>query len=71
MIVCLCRGTSDREVRAAIDDGLTCVRELSRAGVAGGDCRGCERMLEKMIAASTPQPSSCACTAGPFALASA
>jgi bacterioferritin-associated ferredoxin len=71
MIVCLCRGTSDRDIRAAIDDGLTCVRDLSRAGIAGGDCRGCERTLEKLIAASEPPPSSCVCASAPLALASA
>jgi len=48
MIVCLCRGVSDREVRNAIDRGATCLGRLEQSGI-GGDCRGCERLLERMI----------------------
>jgi bacterioferritin-associated ferredoxin len=48
MIVCLCQGVSDRDVRTAIDDGATCVGQLESRGI-GGDCRGCEFALECMI----------------------
>jgi bacterioferritin-associated ferredoxin len=48
MIVCLCHGKSDRDVRYAIDNGASCLGQLEQCGI-GGDCRGCEEMLEEMI----------------------
>ena len=48
MIVCLCRGISDRQVNEAIDNGATCAGRLEQSGI-GGDCRGCERTLETML----------------------
>ena len=48
MIVCLCRGISDKDVRCAIDSGATCLGRLEQCGI-GGDCRGCESTLEEMI----------------------
>jgi bacterioferritin-associated ferredoxin len=48
MIVCICRGASDREIRAAIEGGAKCVDKLEQHGI-GGDCRGCEDALREMI----------------------
>lgn len=48
MIVCLCNGKSDRDIRNAIDDGATCLGQLEQCGI-GGQCGGCEDMLETMI----------------------
>ena len=49
MIICLCRGTSDRDIRKAIDNGASCLGRLEQCGVAGGQCGGCEDVLEEMI----------------------
>ena len=48
MIVCNCRGASDREVNAAIQRGAACLSELERCGI-GGDCGSCADMLREMI----------------------
>ena len=48
MIVCLCNGKSDRDIRNAIDNGATCLGQLEQCGI-GGDCGGCEATLERMI----------------------
>jgi bacterioferritin-associated ferredoxin len=48
MIVCLCYGKSDRDIRNAIDDGATCLGQLEQSGI-GGQCGGCEDMIEDMI----------------------
>ncbi len=52
MIVCNCRGASDRDVRAAIQRGAACLSELERCGI-GGDCGGCEEALLAMIAGAS------------------
>jgi bacterioferritin-associated ferredoxin len=48
MIVCICRGVSDRDIRHAIDGGANCLGRLQQCGI-GGDCRGCEGALEELI----------------------
>lgn len=48
MIVCICRGASEREIRSAIVGGAKCVDKLEACGI-GGDCRGCEDTLREMI----------------------
>lgn len=48
MYVCICKGITDREVQAAIDDGCSSLRELrSELGVASncGKCAGYAREL--------------------------
>lgn len=66
MIVCICRGKSDRDITRAIDNGATSVRDLQRCGI-GDQCGGCHGMLRSMIAqaaaaaaADTAYP--CPCT---------
>jgi len=67
MIVCNCRGASDRDVRRVIDAGAGCLTELEQAGI-GGDCRCCEDMLRDMIEACAARP--CAgCVRKPLATA--
>lgn len=48
MIVCLCKGVSDRDIRSAIDQGASCLGRLEQSGI-GGQCGGCEESLERMI----------------------
>jgi bacterioferritin-associated ferredoxin len=50
VIVCHCRGATDRDVRDAVTRGASDLPELSRAlGGAGADCRGCRTTLETLL----------------------
>jgi bacterioferritin-associated ferredoxin len=49
MIVCLCRGVSDGEVRSAIRHGASTLDEVTRSCGAGGDCGACCDMVECML----------------------
>jgi bacterioferritin-associated ferredoxin len=49
VIICICRGKSDRDVRKAIDHGAMSVRELQRCGM-GDQCGSCHVSLRSMIA---------------------
>jgi bacterioferritin-associated ferredoxin len=51
MIVCICRGVSDRTINEAIDDGARSVRDLQRCGI-GDQCGSCHNVLRKMLAAA-------------------
>ena len=63
MIVCICRGKSDRDVEAAIDDGATSIRDLQRCGM-GTDCGSCHNVLRVMLAeAAAAAAMPCACAA--------
>jgi len=54
MIVCICRGASDRTVRAAIDDGARSVSDLQGCGI-GDQCGSCHNMLRKMLAVAAAE----------------
>jgi bacterioferritin-associated ferredoxin len=63
VIICICRGKSDRDVAKAIDKGATTVRDLQRCGI-GDQCGSCHNSLRMMLAeaaaaAAAPCP---ACT---------
>ena len=49
MIVCLCRGKSDRDIQSAIDHGASSVRDLMRCGI-GDQCGSCHNKLRGMLA---------------------
>ena len=49
MIICICRGKSDRDVNRAIDNGATTLRDLQRCGI-GDQCGSCNNTLLKMLA---------------------
>lgn len=51
MILCLCRGISDREVDAAIKAGARTVEQVAaRCDGAGVDCTACAPAIEHRIA---------------------
>ena len=54
MIVCICRGASDRTIREAIDDGARSVRDLQRCGI-GDQCGSCHNSLRKMLAVAAAE----------------
>lgn len=51
MIVCHCKGISDREIRSAVQDGATTHRQVGRACQAGRTCGGCHPVIREIIEA--------------------
>ena len=49
MIVCLCKGVSEREIRAAIRQGSSSVREVGRRCHAGTDCGMCRADIRDIL----------------------
>jgi bacterioferritin-associated ferredoxin len=49
VIVCICRGKSDRDVMKAIDKGAESIRDLQRCGI-GDQCGSCHNSLRSMLA---------------------
>jgi bacterioferritin-associated ferredoxin len=49
MIVCVCEGVSDRQIRASIQSGVKSIHELGRRCGAGLDCGRCRAMLRGML----------------------
>lgn len=49
MIVCICRGVSDRSINQAIDEGARSLHDLQRCGI-GDQCGSCHNSLRKMLA---------------------
>ncbi len=50
MYVCLCKGVTDAQVRAAVAAGARDVIDLSLACEAGSGCGGCHRLLGRLLA---------------------
>jgi bacterioferritin-associated ferredoxin len=56
VIICICRGKSDKDVMKAIDHGATTVRDLQRCGI-GDQCGSCHNSLRALLAvAAAEQP---------------
>lgn len=49
MLVCHCRGISDRQIRRAIKDGATSAREVARETGAGMRCGGCRSNVKRVV----------------------
>ena len=52
MIVCLCRGVSESDIRRVIERGAFTADAVTAACGAGGDCGACTIMLADMVAES-------------------
>jgi bacterioferritin-associated ferredoxin len=52
MIVCLCRGVSEGEIRAVVASGARCAEAVTDACGAGGDCGSCILSLIDLLAES-------------------
>jgi len=70
MIVCICRGASERDVRNAVGAGAACLEKLERCGI-GGDCRGCENVLRDIVLEVAANDACRACCSSEAALATA
>ncbi len=68
MIVCHCRGVTDREIRSAIREGACTRRQVGRACSASVTCGGCgpvvDAILDSELAASHADTASPAVAAG-------
>ena len=52
MLVCHCRGISDRQIKRAIKDGATSVREVARATGAGMRFGGCRSNVKQVVSSA-------------------
>jgi len=50
--VCLCKVASDRDVKAAIDEGARTVDQVGEACGAGTGCGACRPMIHEMLEAA-------------------
>jgi bacterioferritin-associated ferredoxin len=60
MIVCHCRGLSDRKIRDVIRRGAHSPREVALACHAGRSCGGCIPLVRELIAIETAPRAECA-----------
>ena len=49
MLVCHCRGVSDRQIRGAVQGGCTSAREVARTTGAGMRCGGCRENVKSVV----------------------
>lgn len=70
MIVCICRGVSDRSVRLAIMQGARSVDDVASACGAGTGCGACHEAIEHMTSetSSAAQVSAGRCHSVPGAV---
>jgi bacterioferritin-associated ferredoxin len=50
VIVCHCKGVSDRAIRAAIRGGARSCQQVGRTCEAGHYCGGCQPLIRELIA---------------------
>jgi bacterioferritin-associated ferredoxin len=50
MIVCHCKGITDRQIRQAAAAGARSADEIARRATAGTDCGGCRPLIEALLA---------------------
>jgi bacterioferritin-associated ferredoxin len=68
VIICICRGKSERDIARALDSGASSVRDLQRCGI-GDQCGSCHNSLRAMIATSAAATAAIPCPACTPALA--
>jgi len=49
MYVCLCHGVTDRDIRAAADNGVTSMRQLGKELGVGSQCGRCARAAREIL----------------------
>lgn len=71
MIVCHCKGVSDRAVRRAVAEGARTRGQVARRCGAGTVCGGCRPVIQELLAESTAAPETPCEQALPLTLAAA
>jgi bacterioferritin-associated ferredoxin len=56
MIVCQCKGVTDRAIRKAVRDGANSRNDVVRACTAGMTCGGCVPAIDEIIEAEQQRP---------------
>ncbi|PRP93272.1 bacterioferritin-associated ferredoxin [Enhygromyxa salina] len=54
MLVCICKGVSDRRITEEIRRGACTLRQIQDGCEAGTDCKCCVRQIRQMLASSGP-----------------
>jgi bacterioferritin-associated ferredoxin len=54
MLVCHCKGVSERELRCAIQAGAQSRRAVARQCGAGTVCGGCRPLIDELLEAHAP-----------------
>ena len=54
MIVCICEGISDREIRGAIGAGCQSIQAIGQSCGAGTDCGQCRGSLRELLGRQQP-----------------
>lgn len=49
MVVCQCRGITERQIRRLVRDGASSTREVARATGAGRNCGGCRATVTRVV----------------------
>jgi bacterioferritin-associated ferredoxin len=49
MIVCSCKGITDRVIRTLVRDGACSMRDIGRACEAGRRCGGCRPTIDRLM----------------------
>ena len=49
MIVCHCKGLTDRDIRRAVREGAMDRTSVTRVCRAGSDCGGCRPLIDEII----------------------
>jgi bacterioferritin-associated ferredoxin len=52
MIICVCKAVSDRQIKAAVKEGATCMRDLTRDLGVGTCCGKCIPEARSTLSAS-------------------
>ena len=53
MLVCICKGVSDRRITEEIRQGACTLRQIQDGCQAGTDCKSCVRQIRQMLAIQT------------------
>lgn len=69
MIICHCKATTDKQVRACVRQGATSVGAVSRACGAASACGGCARAVREIVRAERRSASGCSHPSLPLAAA--
>ena len=49
MLVCLCKGVTDKKIRWLVQNGANCLRDVMTTCQAGSDCGSCVCQLRELI----------------------
>jgi bacterioferritin-associated ferredoxin len=56
MVVCHCKGLSDRDIRRVIETGARTPRDVTRQCGAGSVCGGCRPVIHELLDGSDSAP---------------